>query len=366
MVDFDGLPFVLAWELTLACNLRCRHCGSAAGLPRRDELTLDEALAISDQLPALLVQEVDFTGGEPLVRPDWPKIAARLTALGIRTQIITNGLALEPNTVAQMESVGIASVGFSLDGLEATHDYIRGYPGLFHRVLAGIEQVQKANMRAVVLTTVNALNLNELPSMLALLQSIGISHWQVQPIFPVGRAHGATELELKHQDYMRLGPFIQHWGPKAQEDGFKVELADSLGYFTEFDIRNDPWLGCPAGLVGCGITSDGKIKGCLSLPDDLVEGDLRQSDFWDIWFHPDAFAYNRRFSTADLGPSCCDCDKAELCKGGCSTMSYGSTGSFHNDPYCFHGIRRRTTLITEEGQWASVDRRESLQPSPQP
>ena len=77
-MSFESFPFILGWELTLACNLRCRHCGTAAGEPREKELTLDESLKICDQLPELLVQEVDFTGGEPLMMPGWQKIFDRL------------------------------------------------------------------------------------------------------------------------------------------------------------------------------------------------------------------------------------------------------------------------------------------------
>ncbi len=351
MVDFDGLPLVIAWELTLACNLRCRHCGSAAGSPRANELTTEEALSLCDQFPTLLVQEVDFTGGEPLVRRDWPVIAARLAEHEIRTQIITNALALDADTVAEMRDVGIVSVGLSLDGLEPTHDRIRGHPGLYRRVLGGMEQVQKAGLRCAVLTTVNNLNLDELPAMYALLQAQGIAQWQVQPIFPLGRASGATELELSPQRYMQMGETVQRLRAAGEADGLKVELADSYGYLSEFDTREVPWQGCPAGLVACGIASDGKIKGCLSLPDDLVEDDLRQQDFWDIWFAPDAFAYNRRFCAEDLGPYCAGCEGAEVCKGGCSAMSIGGTGAFHNDPYCFSGIRRRRAAVVarEEG-----------------
>lgn len=341
-MGFDGLPFVVSWELTLACNLRCRHCGSSADLPRADELTLEESLAICDQFPALLVQEVAFTGGEPLLQPDWARIATHLGKLDIRTQILTNGLTLGPDTVAQMKEVGIAAVGVSLDGLEATHDYIRSHKGLFRRVLAGIDRVLNASLPLTVITTVNALNLNELPSLLAALRSTGVSRWQIQPIFPLGRGHEATELQLTEQTYMQLGTFVQHWGPEAQEAGLKIELADSFGYLTELDTRELPWRGCPAGRVSCGITSDGKVKGCLSLPDELIEGDLRQHDLWDIWFHPDSFAYTRQFSIEELGPACHSCDQAEQCRGGCSAMSYGSTGRFHNDPYCFYGIRNRS------------------------
>lgn len=340
-MSFEGFPFIVGWELTLACNLRCRHCGSSAGLPRARELTLDESLAICDQFPSLLVQEVNFTGGEPLVRPDWLRIAAHLIELGISTKILTNGLTLEPDTVAQMKEVGISGVGVSLDGLEATHDYIRGRAGVFGCVLTGIDQVLNAGLPLTVITTVNALNLNELPSLFALLRTVGVSRWQIQPIFPLGRVRKAGQLHLTEQAYMQLGTFVKHWAPQAEDAGMEMLPGDSFGYFTELDTREPPWRGCPAGLFSCGITSDGKIKGCLSLPDEVIEGDLRQHDLWDIWFHPDAFAYTRQFSMEKLGSTCHSCDKAEQCLGGCSAMSYGSTGSFHNDPYCFYRIRRR-------------------------
>lgn len=341
-MSFEGFPYVIGWELTLACNLRCRHCGSSAGLPRADELTLEESLAICDQFPALLVQEVDFTGGEPLLRPDWSRIAAYLRELGIITKILTNGLPLEPATVDQIKEVGIAGVGVSLDGLEATHDYIRGRKGLFRRVLTGIDRVLNADLPVTVLTTVNALNLNELPSLFKLLQSVGVSSWQIQPIFPLGRGQESIELELTEQAYMQLGDYVQRWWFKEEETGIKIGPADSFGYFTELDPREPPWRGCPAGLLACGITSDGKIKGCLSLPDELVEGDLRQQDLWDIWFNPNSFTYTRMFSAESLGSNCHSCDMAEQCRGGCSAMSYGNTRDFHNDPYCFYGIMKRS------------------------
>jgi radical SAM protein with 4Fe4S-binding SPASM domain len=302
---------------------------------------LEEALALCDQFPALAVREVDFTGGEPLLRPDWWRIAAYLAEKNITTRIVTNGLTLRPNVVAQMRDVGVETVGISLDGLEATHEYIRGHRGLFRRVLAGIEQAVEAGIKVGVITAVNALNLSELPALLSILQSVGVNHWQLQPNLPQGRSHEAPDLHLSELDYVQLGVFFRHATSNMQENGLKIVPADSLGYFTELDITDPPWQGCSAGLYGVGITSDGKVKGCLSLPDEVVEGDLRQNDLWDIWFHDDAFAYTRQFSADKLGPACQGCDMAEQCKGGCSSMSYGCTRSFHNDPYCFYGIQRR-------------------------
>jgi radical SAM protein with 4Fe4S-binding SPASM domain len=340
-MSFDGFPLIVGWELTLACNLRCRHCASAAGLPRDHELTLDEALALCDQFPPLAVQEVDFTGGEPLMRPDWWRIAARVAELGITTRIVTNGLPLSPSTVRRIREVGISTVGVSLDGQEATHDDIRALPGLWRRVLAGIERAVEMGVQVGVITAVNAKNLPELPALLALLESIGVRHWQLQSNLPRGRSGEAPDLALSDREFLELGAFFRTEQPKAHERGFEIVPADSLGYFTELDLLEPPWRGCHAGLFTVGIMSDGKVKGCLTMPDDMIEGDLRQDDLWDIWFRDGAFAYTRQFSVDNMGPNCQGCALAEQCRGGCTSMSYVCTDHLHNDPYCFLGIQKR-------------------------
>jgi len=344
---FEGFPLIIGWELTLACNLHCHHCGSSAGSARANELTLEESLAICDQFPDLLVQEVNFTGGEPLLKSDWQEIAQYLRDLDIETKVLTNGLVLEPDTVQQMKEVGIAGVGISLDGLKNTHDKIRGYEGLFDRIVEGINYIIDSGLPLTIITTVNRLNIYDLPSLLSLLESLGVKRWQIQPIFPLGRVHEYDELKLTEKAYMDLGVFVKQYESLKENLGIQILPSDSFGYFTEFDTRIPMWKGCPAGLVSCGITSDGKIKGCLSLPDELIEGDLRDQDLWDIWFSPHSFNYSRNFSIEMLGSNCKSCDKSEQCLGGCSAMSYGSTKKFHNDPYCFYGIRKRGNCLEE-------------------
>ncbi len=339
-MPFEGFPYVLGWELTLACNLRCGHCASSAGLPRNNELSLDEALDLCEQFPALFVQEVDFTGGEPLLRTDWPKIAACLTELRIPVRMVTNGLLLKEN-VPLLADAGIATVGVSLDGMEATHDRIRNRPGLFRQVIAGIEAALAAGVPTAVITAVNDLNVNELPELMTFLQALGIHHWQVQPTFSLGRAREGGGLGLSEATFLNLGEFVHRHIAPCQAAGLAMMPADGIGYFTELDTRDHSWSGCAAGLVSCGVTSDGRVKGCLSFPDLLTEGDLRERDLWSIWFDDMSFAYNRRFSTSDLGEACAGCEFGEQCRGGCTVMSFSATQGFHGDPYCFHRLSRR-------------------------
>jgi len=343
---FESFPVLVGWELTLACNLRCRHCASSAGEQRSNELTLDEALAICDQLPPLLVLEVVFTGGEPLLSPHWEAIAKRLRELGIHVGVVTNGTLITDEMLERMQDSGITAMAVSMDGLSHTHDFIRGVPGLHDRVMKGIERSLGAGFQITVITTVNALSVRELPGMLELLQGMGVKRWQLQPVFGFGRMRDSRQLLLGDADYLELGRFVRHWHPIAAERGLAIFPADGIGYFSELDVPGPRWKGCSAGITTCGIMSDGRVKGCLSWPDHLVEGSLRANDFWEIWFRSDAFAYTRRFGKEDLSGNCLGCEVGEECRGGCSAMSYSETGRFHADPYCFRSILNRMPALS--------------------
>ena len=292
---FEQFPIVIGFELTLACNLRCKHCASSAGLPRRDELNLKEIFHICDQFPDLLVQEVDFTGGEPLLRSDWFNIANYLKKLNIPVRIVSNGVLLEEN-ISRLLDTEIATVGVSLDGLENTHDKLRERPGLFKLITSGVEAALSAGIPIAVITAVNDYNVGELPQLFTFLKNLGVRHWQVQPIFTRGRAR-EKELNLSETSFLELGAFVKkNNNTTCGSAEINMMPADGIGYFTDLDARDTAWQGCSAGMSTCGITADGNIKGCLSLPDNIVEGNLRNRDLWSIWFNKNSFAYNRKFS----------------------------------------------------------------------
>src|SRR5258706_2386499 len=75
----DGVrPIYCVWEITLACDLACRHCGSRAGHERPDELDHEQALDLARQMIDLGVQEVTLIGGEAYLREDWLDIVKPL------------------------------------------------------------------------------------------------------------------------------------------------------------------------------------------------------------------------------------------------------------------------------------------------
>src|SRR5690348_1036381 len=100
-VDVATRPILAVWEITLACDLACGHCGSRAGRARPDELTTDEALDLVDQLAELGVFEVVLIGGEAYLRDDWCRIVARIAERGMQPLLTTGGRGLTPARAAE-------------------------------------------------------------------------------------------------------------------------------------------------------------------------------------------------------------------------------------------------------------------------
>jgi 2,4-dienoyl-CoA reductase-like NADH-dependent reductase (Old Yellow Enzyme family) len=100
-------PRLAVWEITLACDLACRHCGSRAGRARPDELSTEEALDFVDQMAELGVLEVTLIGGEAYLREDWTQIVARIKARGMSPLLTTGGRGMTPERAAAAAAAGL-------------------------------------------------------------------------------------------------------------------------------------------------------------------------------------------------------------------------------------------------------------------
>jgi radical SAM protein with 4Fe4S-binding SPASM domain len=338
----DRWPLTICvWELTLACNARCVHCGSDAGKPRSDELDTEEALALIAELARLGCRSVTFSGGEPLLRADWPKLASAVRAAGIALEMITNGITVAEQADA-IVAAGFSAVTFSIDGPAAIHDFLRGVEGGLERTLRGAKALRERGMRIGAVTQINRRNLNRLDDTLDVLAAGGFSGWQLQLTMPHGRARGGAQddLCLRPDELPALESKLVELQARAP---FFVQAADNIGYMS----RHEPglrtgralwercWTGCAAGIQVVGITSDGTVRGCLSLPAGAAdEGNLRSRSLAELWNDPRAFPYNRAFARSDLGPGCRECAFGEICRGGCQSLCWATTGAFHHTTHC--------------------------------
>jgi len=338
-------PRACGWELTLRCNMQCKHCGSLAGAVRDDELTHDECLRLVDQLVELQCRRVTLTGGEPTLHPDWDELARRLTTQKVQVGLISNAWAWQVSDAERAVRAGLSSVGFSLDGLEREHDSFRA-PGSFHRVQNAIHACRAAGLAVSINTTINTANRRQLLAMKQLLIELGVHSWQLQIAIPTGAMAAHREHMLAAEELLWLVPQIAEL---CRQRDLRVVASDHIGYFgkpeaflRQPDVTMPFWLGCWAGLHVLGIESNGNVKGCLSLPSSrhgeagYLEGNVRDSSLREIWNGQTRFAYNRQFRPDDLKGFCRVCRYGDICRGGCTWKRYSQADPTAGDLYCFY------------------------------
>ena len=115
-------PVHAVWEITLACDLKCDHCGSRAGKRRPDELTTAEALDLVRQLARMGTREVTLIGGEAYLRRDWLEIIREVRAQGMDCTMQSGGLNLTDKRIKAAADAGLQGLGISIDGLRDVHD----------------------------------------------------------------------------------------------------------------------------------------------------------------------------------------------------------------------------------------------------
>jgi len=335
------IPKQVVWELTLKCNLKCIHCGSLAGKARDKELSTIEAINLCRDLAEINTKEVCFMGGEPFLRKEWFKLGKEVKDLGMRLLIISNGTIFNNDIISKLFQLQPYGLSMSLDGATAkTHDYIRGVNGSFKKLIEFISLSKKVDLPVTVITTVNKLNFKELPMIKDFLLRKNIA-WQIQNASPEGRF--PKKLMLSKEEFYSLGLFIASIQKKYSKEELPIIGAHCCGYHSKYIPRlgkSPQWDVCQAGITTLSIKSNGDVIGCLSMPDDYIEGNCIDKRISEIWNNPNSFAYNRKFKKEDLGENCKDCKYGKICGGGCMGMSLSLTGKPHNDPYCYYKIEK--------------------------
>ena len=333
-------PVVAALELTLRCPCRCLTCGSHAGAKRARELDHDEWLKVIGALADLGCRSITLLGGEPLLYPRWSELVQAARARGMLVDLISSGQGLDENVALRIRDCGLHSVTISVDGLADTHDAQRRVSGCFEQALRAIRLVDQAGLKVGVTSQVNQGNLSELETLAPLLEEAGVLGWQLQLTLPMGRAEEHRELALPAA---RMPEFLRVLRRLAHRQGLRPHITDNIGYCTTDDLALRTiqggfprmWLGCRAGLEALGVTSDGRVKGCLALPDTCSEGNVCEESLTSIWNDPHRFHYNRQYSPQQLSGSCATCKEANRCRGGCTATAFAMHGQPGINSHCF-------------------------------
>lgn len=352
-IDRRWQPIYAVWEITLRCDLACRHCGSRAGRERPDELTTSEALDLVSQMADLGVQEVTLIGGEAYLREDWTEIVRAVRAHGMLCTMTTGGRGLSAERAKQAKAAGLQSLSVSVDGLEATHDALRGVRGSFRAAFDALRNAREAGIPVSANSQIGRKSLREMPALFDRLVEAGIHSWQVQLTVAMGRAADEPDLLLEPYQVLEVLPMLARLKKRADEAGVRIWPGNNIGYFGPYEsvlrgtLPRGHMASCGAGRSTLGIEANGDIKGCPSLPTaHYVGGNVRDHSLRDIWERASPLRFTRDRTVEDLWGYCRGCYYADTCRAGCSWTSHVLFGRPGNNPFCHH----RALELLREGK----------------
>ncbi len=360
-------PFLVVWNFTNACNLKCKHCYQSAGKPSSDELTLEEKLQVVEELDEVGIASLAFSGGEPLVVKDHLlRVAHEASRRGIYVALATNGTLLTRSVVRELKEAGVKYVEISLDSADPrVHDSFRGVPGAFKAAIEGVRNCVEEGLFTCIATTVTKINVHEIPRIVELAKKLGANRFIAFNFIPVGRGREILDLDLSPEEREL---FLEELSRLAIEGGIevvctapqyaRVMLEVSEGKFTavsHFYVGSTSFSnyiktiaefigGCGAGRMYCAIQPNGDVVPCVFMP-DLVVGNLRKQHFADIWNNSKVFKALRDRSS--LKGSCGNCNFKNVC-GGCRARALAYLGDIHGpDPGCLRNSKYYYEVIEE-------------------
>lgn len=269
------LPLITLY-LSHRCNSRCVSCDywrHGAG-----DMTLESVARLLPSLESFGTRLVLISGGEPLVNPEWPGIAALLRSHGLDLWLLTSGLSLAKH--AEQVARWFGRVTVSLDGTNAdTYAAIRGV-NAFEPVCEGIRSIAARGVETGLRVTVQRRNHAELADFVRLGQALGVRQVSFLPAdvanpHVFGREAGfVSDLALRAQDLPRFAELIDRAEVEFAEEfasGFIAENPEKLRrlvqYFAAVLGRADyPPVRCNAPEFSAVIQADGDVRPCFFIP----------------------------------------------------------------------------------------------------
>jgi MoaA/NifB/PqqE/SkfB family radical SAM enzyme len=271
-----GAPLYVAWQITNECNLACMHCIEESGPGKRfkDELDDAQVFSVLEQMMALEVPYLSFSGGEPMLHPRFFDMVEYVCSRGSQLKVETNGHTLTQETAARLRDLEVKAVQVSLDGgSRPTFNKIRVL-GEFDRVLEGIRRLRDAGVPIEINFSPTRFNVHEIGAVVDLAYELGAYSFYTGRTMYTGNAVKAwRHLEVSDEQY---AAFFDTLRAKAEQyEGRMRVYFHEAGLLEELRYR----LQEPAALFI--VLPNGLVKLINALP--FVCGDLRTQPMTDIW-----------------------------------------------------------------------------------
>ena len=317
-------PFLIVWDFTYQCNLRCKHCYANAGGGKRQELSTDEAKQVLDVLSNMAgigLPALSFSGGEPLARKDFFELAAYAKKHIPYISIASNGTLITKDNAKRLKDAGVDYAEISMDGATPqVHNEFRGVPGAFEKTMQGVKNCVEEGIDTCIATVLHRDNLAETEKTMGLAKQLDARFMHFNYI-PTGRAKEHIELDLTPDERLHvlqtIGKEIIGLYLQAKEEELKFgksnvkvdrffstcpqyasvtkEISQKHGekflveahYAAKKGVENVANFlgGCGAGRLYCAIEPNGDIKPCVFFPTnkEMVLGNVLKDDFEEVW-----------------------------------------------------------------------------------
>jgi MoaA/NifB/PqqE/SkfB family radical SAM enzyme len=276
-----GFLWSAQWEMTYRCNERCVHCYNpgAAHSPGeqsardRDELSLEEAKTLLQDLAKIGVFRLILSGGEITLRKDLVDVIRYARSLGFSVALYTNGLQLRPSlidTLSEFYPTSISISIYSADPLK--HDAVTGVPGSYRRSLEAARRVRDRNIKLYIKCPLMAATADGYKNVIDLADSLG----------------AAPEIDMNLSDGADGVPVVANIG--VTDARFVLLLALTPGsplyVGTEEEdfgrVSKDPTATvCGAGTGILYIDPEGTVSSCSGLPSRSVN--IRSRSLAETW-----------------------------------------------------------------------------------
>lgn len=366
--DFNQDPFIVIWELTRACELKCLHCRAEAQYKRDPrELTFYEGKKLIDQMKELNDPMLVFTGGDPLMREDVFDLAAYAVQKGVRVSMTPSATPnVTKSAMEKAKEVGLSRWAFSLDGPNAkVHDHFRGTDGSFDLTMERIKYLHELEIPVQINTVISRYNIDYLDEMAKLVEDLQCVLWSVFFLVPTGRGQEKDMISpVEHekvflwlydlskkvsydikttaaQHYRRV--VIQQKMREAKADKEEIKYLDALtekGLTGSIDGLGRAPKGVNDGNGFVFISHIGDVYPSGLLP--VKAGNVREQPLSEIYRESPIFQALR--NPDQYKGKCGVCEFRYVC-GGSRSRAYAITGDYlESEPFCVYipqALRRK-------------------------
>ena len=324
-------PYTLIAELTYACPLHCVYCSNPIDFTRHDD-TLEEAdwRRVLREAERLGVVQVNFTGGEPLLRSDLEALIAEARSLDLYSNLITSGIPLERERLERLRRLGLDNVQVSIqDARPDESDRIAGREA-FHRKLEVAHWVKELGFPLTVNTVLHRQNLERIGEVIALAEELHADRLELANTQYLGWAHRNRAALLPTQAQLEGARSVAA-AARARLEGRMEVVFVVPDYYARFP---------PACMDGWGrrfmvVSPDGLLLPCLlahTLP-GLSFGNVRARSVEELWSSSPGMVAFRGESW--MPEPCRSCERRSIDFGGCRCQAFQLTGNAAvTDPAC--------------------------------